>query len=209
MRIVRLLFILVLAFVLAACGGGGDDDSDSSRTADATKPAQDDGSSAGNVDADLKITLTHMGDPKSGAGIPIPTDLACDKKIPATCHRTLTCPAEDTADDGVCAWLAVEGASLFAPPPDHQACTEQYGGPEVATVTGTFDGKPIKATFARTNGCDIARWDAAAPLWTREVSTPPDAGPATKLPTPAADPDAPVSTTPQPEEITDPPEAFE
>ena len=212
MRIVRLLFVLALTIVLAACGSGGDDDSSSpSRKVDSTKPAKDDGSEAGSVEADLKIKLTNVGDPKAGAGIPVPTGIACTKSIPATCNGTLTCPSTDKADDGICAWLAAEGAAIFAVPPPNQACTEQYGGPEVATVTGTFDGKPVDTTFSRTNGCEIARYDAAAPLWTREVSTPPDAGPATEVPSPptSTNPDAPVSNTPQPEEITDPPEAFE
>jgi hypothetical protein len=211
MRIVRLLFVLVLALGIAACGGGGDDDAGSTRKAgsDSTKPAKDDGSEAGNVQADLRIRLTHVGDRSSGAGIPVPTGIACTKKTPATCHGTLTCPSTEKSDDGLCAWIAVEGAEVFAKPPEHQACTEQYGGPEVATVEGTFDGQPVKATFTRTNGCEIARFDLASPLWTGEVNTPPDtAAPPTEVP-PGADPDAPVSTTPQPEEIVDPPEAFD
>ena len=41
------------------------------------------------------------------------------------------------------------------------ACTQQYGGPETATVKGTLDGKEIDAKFSRVNGCEIARWEAA------------------------------------------------
>jgi hypothetical protein len=42
-----------------------------------------------------------------------------------------------------------------------QACTEQYGGPQQATVTGIVDEKPVEAVFARTNGCEISAWTAA------------------------------------------------
>ena len=39
------------------------------------------------------------------------------------------------------------------------ACTEIYGGPEIADVQGTFRGKPVNTRFLRTNGCEIARWN--------------------------------------------------
>ena len=47
----------------------------------------------------------------------------------------------------------------FAPLPRNVACTEIYGGPEVASVFGFAAGKEFEATFARTNGCEIARWN--------------------------------------------------
>ena len=39
-------------------------------------------------------------------------------------------------------------------------CTQQYGGPETATITGTWQGEPVNSTLSRKNGCEIARWDA-------------------------------------------------
>jgi hypothetical protein len=47
----------------------------------------------------------------------------------------------------------------FAPVPPDAMCTEIYGGPQTATVTGTFRGEPVDAEFSRTDGCQIARWD--------------------------------------------------
>ncbi len=38
------------------------------------------------------------------------------------------------------------------------ACTLQYGGPETATVTGTFDGAEVDTAFHRTDGCGIGDW---------------------------------------------------
>lgn len=50
----------------------------------------------------------------------------------------------------------------FAPVPPDVMCTEIYGGPQTATVTGTLRGEPVDASFDRTNGCEIARWDEHA-----------------------------------------------
>jgi hypothetical protein len=41
-----------------------------------------------------------------------------------------------------------------------QACTQIYGGPQTARITGSWRGKPVDARLSRTNGCEIARWDA-------------------------------------------------
>jgi len=65
-----------------------------------------------------------------------------------------------------CALLAKRGTSLFAPVPKGVACTMIYGGPERATVSGTWRGARVKAAFNRTNGCEIARWAKAKALLT-------------------------------------------
>jgi len=54
---------------------------------------------------------------------------------------------------------------VLDPPSGDTMCTEQYGGPETATVTGTFNGKHIKLKFKRTDGCAISRFGAAHKLW--------------------------------------------
>lgn len=41
-----------------------------------------------------------------------------------------------------------------------EACSLQYGGPEKATVTGTFDGDVVDTEFHRTDGCGIGDWGA-------------------------------------------------
>jgi hypothetical protein len=45
------------------------------------------------------------------------------------------------------------------------ACTEIYGGPQVARVRGYCRGAQVRATFNRTNGCQIARWNRVAFLF--------------------------------------------
>lgn len=52
----------------------------------------------------------------------------------------------------------------FTPVSPDAMCTEIFGGPQTATVTGTFRGDPVNAEFSRTNGCEIARWDRHAAL---------------------------------------------
>ena len=47
----------------------------------------------------------------------------------------------------------------FRPVPPDAVCTEVYGGPALAVVRGSFKGKPIRASFNRVDGCQIARWD--------------------------------------------------
>ncbi|HEY3069640.1 MAG TPA: SSI family serine proteinase inhibitor [Gaiellaceae bacterium] len=39
------------------------------------------------------------------------------------------------------------------------ACTQVYGGPQLATLSGT-----VHALLSRRNGCEIARWEALAPV---------------------------------------------
>lgn len=62
-----------------------------------------------------------------------------------------------------CAALAGERGALEPVPPD-AACTQQFGGPEEAEVTGTVEGDRVEATFTKRDGCEIARWERLAPL---------------------------------------------
>jgi hypothetical protein len=57
-----------------------------------------------------------------------------------------------------CRKLATGGTKLFAPTPKNVACTQIYGGPQVALVRGTFRGKRVWTWFRRRDGCEIARW---------------------------------------------------
>ena len=41
-----------------------------------------------------------------------------------------------------------------------QACTELYGGPHRAVVTGTLRGERVSARFSRVDGCAIAAYDS-------------------------------------------------
>ena len=62
-----------------------------------------------------------------------------------------------------CRRLATGGPKLFAPLPPDTVCTDIYGGPQKARIVGRVAGKRVRATFTRTNGCEIARWNRLSP----------------------------------------------
>jgi hypothetical protein len=73
---------------------------------------------------------------------------------------TLTCgPNGGTHPDPAeaCAALLAHPEAVH-PLPGDVACTQIFGGNQVATV----EGPRLRAVFNRTNGCEIARWDALA-----------------------------------------------
>ena len=80
---------------------------------------------------------------------------------------TLDCddPAGSSHPDAAAACAALGALEdPFAPLPEDMMCTEQYGGPQQARVTGTWNGSPVDLTVLRTNGCHIAQWDSLVPL---------------------------------------------
>ncbi|MFI1014440.1 SSI family serine proteinase inhibitor [Streptomyces sp. NPDC020965] len=74
-----------------------------------------------------------------------------------------THPSAEAACDRLDA-LAREGVNPFAPVPEGQMCTQQYGGSATARVTGTWHGRAVDATFTRADGCEISRWQTMEPV---------------------------------------------
>lgn len=72
------------------------------------------------------------------------------------------CAAAD--DSKVCGEVAALKPESFAPTGTQVACTQQFGGPETATVSGTLRGESVDARFSRENGCEISRWEDVAAL---------------------------------------------
>ena len=73
----------------------------------------------------------------------------------------LTCnPAGGTHPDppAACEALETNGAAALPPVPKDKACTQIYGGPETATISGTWNGQAVMSMFARNDGCQISRW---------------------------------------------------
>ena len=52
----------------------------------------------------------------------------------------------------------------FAPIPDDMMCTQEYGGPQTAHITGRWAGEPVDLRLARNDGCRIAQWKGLGPL---------------------------------------------
>jgi hypothetical protein len=57
-----------------------------------------------------------------------------------------------------CRVLEANGAVALPPVAKDKVCTQIYGGPETATVTGTWQGQHVESRFARNDGCQISRW---------------------------------------------------
>lgn len=139
MRTVALLGVSALAaLTLAACGSSAGGGPVTSLSPSGSAPA-------GGGSGGTSLTITFQD---SATAAPQTWTLTCD-------------PPDGTHPDaaGACAALAA-AQDPFKPLDKSMACTEIYGGPQTATVTGTYQGSPVNASFARTNGCEIARWDA-------------------------------------------------
>jgi hypothetical protein len=74
-------------------------------------------------------------------------------------HRIVCVRLGSQAAKPRCRELAgLEKRQLDPVPPD-TACTQIYGGPAEARVRGTLPGGRVDTRFARTDGCQIERWD--------------------------------------------------
>jgi hypothetical protein len=71
--------------------------------------------------------------------------------------------AKPTDSQACGAAAGVSAADLRATGGD-VACTQIYGGPEEAAIKGTIRGEAVDATFKRTDGCEISRWDRVKAL---------------------------------------------
>jgi Subtilisin inhibitor-like len=78
----------------------------------------------------------------------------------------LTCdPAGGThpGPEAACEALASR-ADALEPMPGDAVCAQIFGGPETAEVRGTVEGRAVRSSFSREDGCEIERWDALEPL---------------------------------------------
>lgn len=107
------------------------------------------GTDAGQGNAELSITF--LASPEAA---PQNYTLVCMGGVPAAESKHPTAAA-------ACEALKNHPSLLSPATPKDQNCTMQFGGPETATVTGSVDGKEVDAKFSRTDGCQIAQWDAA------------------------------------------------
>ncbi|TLQ44960.1 SSI family serine proteinase inhibitor [Streptomyces marianii] len=60
--------------------------------------------------------------------------------------------------------FATDQQDPFGPVGADTMCTMQHGGPATARITGTWHGHDVDATFDRTNGCEIRRWETLEPV---------------------------------------------
>lgn len=48
---------------------------------------------------------------------------------------------------------------LVGGPSSEQVCTQVYGGPQTAMLSGTLDGQSVSTVVSRDDGCGIGDWD--------------------------------------------------
>jgi len=166
---------LASVLLLAACGsesedGGVDREGSGGETATVTQSPS--GSGTPESGTPESGTPTEHAPPRAGSDV-ARTELTIRyESAPGAGAQiwTLTCsPNGGSHPDAAaaCAMLtrhADDGVNPFAPTPKNQPCTMVYGGPDVGTVTGTWNGQKVSATFSKENGCEIARWMRVAPM---------------------------------------------
>ncbi|MER6528905.1 SSI family serine proteinase inhibitor [Streptomyces sp. NPDC001508] len=119
-------------------------------SASAPPPVRGEDRPAGSGDR-LIVTVRYAGPGRDGT-------------YELVCH-----PAAGSHPDPRRACAAVErnthwGSDPFAPVPADSVCTMIHGGPATAHVTGSWAGRPVNATYKRSDGCEIARWNQMVPL---------------------------------------------
>ncbi len=169
MRLAAVLAALLLS--LAACG---DDDT----PIDAGGPTDDATDETTDDTTDGTTTEPTGGDhgngtqpPLGGGPYPIATlEITYSHPDADAVSYTISClgdtatitPAVDGLNDqSACARLADPEvqALLVEGPPQDRICTEIYGGPDEAVVTGTIDDRAVNTTITREDGCGIDDWD--------------------------------------------------
>jgi hypothetical protein len=151
--------LLVAVSVLAACGSQDDSGSaagtptpsptSSAAVPTASDPATDPGSGdISRADNDLVVEY----DP--GEGRPV-------ERYRLTCVGFVEGDLPDA--EAACRHL-MDLEEPFTPVPDDAVCTQLFGGPQTASVTGLWHGEPVDLQLSRTDGCRIAQWDRLGPL---------------------------------------------
>jgi hypothetical protein len=136
-RVTAALALAALPFLVAGCGAASSD------TVTPQAPAS---STGAGVNTNLTIVVVDNG---------------------KTDNWTLSCdPAGGTHPNptAACAALTAKGRTAIPPVAKDVMCTQIYGGPQTAKITGTWQGQPVNATFSRHNGCEITRWKALTGL---------------------------------------------
>ena len=151
MRRIAVPFLLLPIAALSACGGG-EASMAGSGSATASSPAAAPGPSAapssstassGSADGELVVVL-------------VPDQGEAPHSYRLTCAGT---PVGDLPDPAAaCAQLTGQ-PDPFAELPADTVCTQLFGGPQTAHVTGRWAGEPVDLALSRTDGCRIAQWD--------------------------------------------------
>lgn len=117
---------------------------------------------------------TETPEPAEGAAVSLKVAIRYDDRGTRKA-ATLTCRASGNRATGYLRRRSVRRLcraardlrEFLAAAPRHEICTEQWGGPDRAHITGRIGSDAIDRRLARTDGCEIADWDRAQPLLPR------------------------------------------
>ncbi|MCZ2807375.1 SSI family serine proteinase inhibitor [Modestobacter sp. VKM Ac-2983] len=152
MRRAVLLSLVVPLMLLAACGTA-DDAGETVGSSTPPTTSSDPATTPAPGDADgADSALVVEYDPGEGAPV---------ERYTLTCGGTVEGDLPDA--EAACENLR-ELEEPFAPVPDDAICTQQYGGPQTAHVSGVWRGEPVDLQLSRTDGCRIAQWERLGPL---------------------------------------------
>ena len=184
-----LALVCAAGFMLAACGDADSESVDAGDTPvtsndnTGSTPSDDAGpgdSSGGAVDGpDSSLPVSGDGNAAAGGTRPadgVDTYAIADLTVFIThpdfdsVRYQLSClgdtatiddPSVGVDADAACrALLDPEVATrLIDGPATDQACTEIFGGPDVAEIGGTLAGSSVVTSVHRANGCGIYDWD--------------------------------------------------
>ena len=139
----RTLVVLAIPFLVLTVGCANQIAEPSGRTPGTTMPVTPNEQATPTPTADTDLTIVV----DTGSGSTKTWRLTCNP--PGGTH-----PDPEAA----CRALQSNGAVALPPVPGDKACTQIYGGPETASITGTWQGQRVMSTFARNDGCQISRW---------------------------------------------------
>jgi Subtilisin inhibitor-like len=109
------------------------------------------GSSAAGTAAppstDLRISYFPQGRDEAGKKA---WTLHCDPTAGTLPRRAAACQKLDAM------------TNPFARPRRNVTCTDVYGGPGQAVITGTYESRPVWVLLSQRNGCEISRWKKLA-----------------------------------------------
>jgi hypothetical protein len=155
------LLVLAVALGLASCGGDDDTVEAGNQPTTTTTAPTTTTTTSGEDDVSGDISLTVQ----VTAGGPVVREgtLTCD----ATGAQGTGFLADPAAAQAACDVLTANPAAVHRLANGREPgmlCTQQYGGPEVAKVSGTIGDARINQTITRTDGCGISEWNMLVAL---------------------------------------------
>lgn len=141
--------VLAVLAVLAGCGSDGGPADATDSVTELRIVTWEDTRPAGGIGRVLGLR-------RRGVGEPTVWTLRCDPPAGSFPNPEEACDRLDELD------------RPFAEIEEDAICTEQYGGPELASIQGAYRDEAVFTQFNRQDGCQIARWDKHKFLFARK-----------------------------------------